>query len=66
MPAHSFKYAATLQAMNTKNKTPLLIRIETDAGHDAGMPITKRIQKSADIWSFIFHNLGVAYKDPKH
>jgi prolyl oligopeptidase len=64
VPAHSFKYAATLQAMNTENKNPLLIRIEIDAGHGAGMPTSKRIQKSADIWSFIFHNLGVAYMGP--
>ena len=61
VPAHSFKYAATLQAMNTENKNPLLIRIETDAGHGAGMPTSKRIQKSADIWSFIFHNLCATY-----
>ena len=64
VPAHSFKYAATLQAMNTANKNPLLIRIETDAGHGAGMPTSKRIQKSADIWAFMFHNLGAAYMEP--
>jgi len=64
VPAHSFKYAATLQAMNTENKNPLLIRIETDAGHGAGMPTSKRIQKSADIWAFIFHNLCAAYREP--
>ena len=61
VPAHSFKYAATLQAMNMENKNPLLIRIETDAGHGAGMPTSKRIQKSADIWAFMFHNLGFEY-----
>ena len=61
VPAHSFKYAATLQAMNPDNKNPLLIRIETDAGHGAGMPTSKRILKSADIWAFMFHNLGAEY-----
>jgi prolyl oligopeptidase len=50
--------------MNMENKKPLLIRIETDAGHGAGMPTSKRIQKSADIWSFIFHNLGTEYRKP--
>ena len=61
VPAHSFKYAATLQEMNAKNNKPLLIRIETDAGHGAGMPTSKRIQKSVDIWAFMFHNLGFEY-----
>jgi len=64
VPAHSFKYIATLQAMNMENKNPLLIRIETDAGHGAGMPTSKRIQKTADIWAFMFHNLGIGYTEP--
>jgi len=62
VPAHSFKYAATLQEKNKENKNPLLIRIETDAGHGAGMPTTKRIQKATDIWAFMFHNLNVEYQ----
>jgi len=64
VPAHSFKYTATLQALNKENKKPLLIRIETDAGHGAGMPTSKRIKKSADIWTFIFHNLEAEHKIP--
>ena len=63
VPAHSFKYAATLQAMNPDNLKPLLIRIETNAGHGGGMSTSKLIQKSADIWAFMFHNLGFRYKE---
>ena len=50
--------------MNKENKKPLLIRIDTDAGHGAGTPTSKRIQKSVDIWSFMFHNLDVEYREP--
>ena len=57
VPAHSFKYAANLQAKNPNNPNPLLIRIETDAGHGAGMPTSKRIQAATDIWAFMFHNM---------
>jgi prolyl oligopeptidase len=57
VPAHSFKYAANLQAKNPDNPNPLLIRIETDAGHGAGMPTSKRIQAATDIWAFMFHNM---------
>ena len=64
VPAHSFKYVATLQDMNRKNNNPLLIRIETNAGHGAGMPTSKRIKKSADIWAFMFHNLDAKYIAP--
>jgi prolyl oligopeptidase len=58
VPAHSFKYAATLQASNT-GEAPKLIRIETKAGHGAGKPISKQIEETADIYSFILYNLGV-------
>ena len=57
VPAHSFKYAANLQAKNPGNPNPLLIRIETDAGHGAGKPTSKRIEAAADIWAFMFHNM---------
>jgi len=60
VPAHSFKYAATLQAANT-GKAPKIIRIETKAGHGAGKPISKQIEETADIYSFILYNLGVTY-----
>lgn len=58
VPAHSFKYAATLQAADTGDK-PKLIRIDSKAGHGAGKPIAKVIDEYADIYSFIFHNLGI-------
>jgi len=56
VPAHSFKYAATLQAANTGDK-PKIIRIDSKAGHGAGKPIAKVIDEYADIYSFIFNNL---------
>ena len=58
VPAHSFKYAATLQAANTGN-APKLIRIETKAGHGAGKPITKVIDEYTDVYSFVMYNLGM-------
>ncbi len=61
VPAHSFKYAATLQEKNLSNPKPLLIRIETDAGHGAGKPTSKRIDEAADRWSFMFHNINHSY-----
>ncbi|MFK7954138.1 MAG: prolyl oligopeptidase family protein [Ekhidna sp.] len=59
VPAHSFKYAATLQAKNTNSANPLLIRVETNAGHGAGMSTEKRIELSADMYSFAWYNMGV-------
>ena len=61
VPAHSFKYAANLQAQNLNNQNPLLIRIETDAGHGAGKPTSKRIEAAADTWAFMFHNINHSY-----
>ncbi len=58
VPAHSFKYAATLQAANTGDQ-PKLIRIDSKAGHGAGKPIAKVIDEYTDIYSFIFYNLGI-------
>lgn len=55
VPAHSFKYAARLQEMQG-SEDPVLIRIETDAGHGAGKPTSKIIEEQADIWSFFFYN----------
>ena len=57
VPAHSFKYAAALQAADTGSE-PKLIRIDSKAGHGAGKPIAKVIDEWTDIYSFIFHNLG--------
>ncbi len=59
VPAHSFKYAATLQEMNPDNPSPLLIRIETKAGHGAGMSTEKRIELNADMYSYAWYNMGV-------
>ena len=60
VPAHSFKYAATLQALASRDR-PALIRIDTKSGHGASST-TKRIEENADVWSFIFYNLGVTPK----
>jgi len=59
VPAHSFKYAATLQAANTGN-APKLIRIESNAGHGAGKPISKILDEYADTYAFIMYNLGMS------
>jgi len=61
VPAHSFKYAATLQA-TCKGKNPILIRIETKAGHGGGKPTTKQIEEAADLYAFTFYNIGIAPK----
>ncbi len=58
VPAHSFKFAAELQAKQAGNN-PTLIRIETDAGHGAGTPISKTIDQYADIYGFTLFNMGV-------
>ncbi len=57
VPAHSFKFAAELQAKQTGNN-PTLIRIETNAGHGAGTPVSKTIEQYADIFGFTLYNMG--------
>ncbi len=59
VPAHTFKFMATLQEKND-GPNPVLIRIETKAGHGAGKPTSKRIEEATDMWSFVFYNLGVS------
>lgn len=59
VPAHSFKFAATLQE-HQAGQNPVLIRIETKAGHGAGTPISKIIEQSADLFAFTFYNMGYA------
>jgi len=59
VPAHSFKFAAALQAAQA-GPAPVLIRIETRAGHGGGKPVAKQIEEIADIWSFLVRELGVA------
>lgn len=61
VPAHSFKFAATLQDKN-KGENPILIRIDTKAGHGAGKPTSKIIEEATDIWSFVMWNLNVHAK----
>ena len=58
VPAHSFKFAATLQDANG-GKYPSLIRIDTKAGHGAGKPTAKIIEAQADMWSFVMYHLGM-------
>ena len=57
VPAHSFKFAAELQQKGIK-ENPLLIRIETNAGHGAGTPVSKTIEQYADIYGFTLFNMG--------
>ncbi len=61
VPAHSFKFAARLQEYY-RGTNPVLIRIETNAGHGAGKPTNKIIEESADIWSFVMYNLGMQFQ----
>ncbi|NOX85050.1 MAG: S9 family peptidase [Chlorobi bacterium] len=58
VPAHTFKFMATLQEKNG-GKNPVLVRIETRAGHGAGKPTAKQIEETTDIYSFIMYNLGM-------
>lgn len=58
VPAHSFKFAATLQEVNAGTK-PTLIRIDSKAGHGAGKPIGKIIDAQTDMWTFVMYNLGM-------
>ena len=58
VPAHSFKFAAELQAKQA-GQAPTLIRIETNAGHGAGTPVSKTIEQYADLFSFTLFNMGV-------
>lgn len=58
MPGHSYKYAATIQEKQSCSN-PVLIRIDTQAGHGGGKPISKIIDEWADIYAFVFWNLGI-------
>lgn len=61
VPAHSFKFAAMLQACNA-GTNPTLIRIDSKAGHGAGKPMSKVLEEQADIYGFIMYNLGMKFK----
>jgi len=61
VPAHTFKFMATLQEDHS-GPNPVLVRIDTKSGHGAGKPTSKLIEEAADLWSFIFYNLGMKVK----
>ena len=61
VPAHSFKFAATLQECH-KGDRPVLIRIDSKAGHGSGKPMSKVLEEQADIYGFIMYNLGMKVK----
>jgi prolyl oligopeptidase len=60
VPWHSFKFAARLQEAQ-KGANPILIRVETNAGHGAGKPTSKQIDETSDQYAFIFKNMGLTY-----
>ena len=64
VPAHSFKFAATLQQTQA-SAAPVLIRIETNAGHGAGKPTDKAIEEIADRWAFMLYQMGIDYLQVK-
>jgi prolyl oligopeptidase len=61
VPAHSFKFASALQAAQSCDN-PVLIRIETKAGHGAGKPTSMVIDEQADNWAFMLYNMGLGYQ----
>lgn len=61
VPAHSFKFAAMLQK-HQAGPAPVLISIQTNAGHGAGKPTDKAIEEISDKWAFLFYNMGLGYK----
>ncbi|MGB0524018.1 MAG: prolyl oligopeptidase family serine peptidase [Flammeovirgaceae bacterium] len=64
VPAHSFKFISALQE-NHDGPNPVMIRIEEKAGHGAGVPTSKRIQATADVYAFVFQNFGINPFDTK-
>jgi prolyl oligopeptidase len=63
VPAHSFKFISEVQDKHT-GENPVLIRIETSAGHGAGKPTSKQIEEAADILSFMLYNTGDSFNSP--
>ncbi|MDZ4830381.1 MAG: prolyl oligopeptidase family serine peptidase [Phycisphaerae bacterium] len=66
-PAHSFKFAAAMQAAQAKNAgctNPILLRIEKRAGHGAGKPTSKRIEEAADVYAFLAYTFGMKVSGP--
>ena len=64
VPAHSFKFAARLQEYH-QGENPVLIRIDTKAGHGAGKSTAMQIEENADRWAFMFQNMGIGYTEIK-
>ncbi len=64
VPAHSFKFAAQMQHSDS-GENPILIRIESNAGHGAGKPTSKKIDELTDTYSFLFYNTATPYKEVK-
>jgi len=64
VPGHSFKFAARLQKYH-QGDAPVMIRIETKAGHGAGKPTAKIIEEVADEWSFLVQNLDMTLPNAK-
>ena len=62
VPGHSFKFAAALQPAQA-GEAPILIRIETRAGHGGGKPTAKRLDETADLWAFLVKNLGLKVRE---
>ncbi|MEN3037643.1 MAG: prolyl oligopeptidase family serine peptidase [Candidatus Kryptonium sp.] len=60
VPSHAYKFTATLQSANGGD-TPILLRVETKAGHGAGKPTSKVIEEQTDIYAFLFKVLGISY-----
>ncbi|ELU8563056.1 prolyl oligopeptidase family serine peptidase [Vibrio parahaemolyticus] len=58
VPAHSYKFIAELQDKQ-QGKNPVLIRIDVNAGHGAGMPLSKQIDLTTDVYAFTLHNMGI-------
>ena len=60
VPSHSFKYTARIQELY-KGDNAVWMRVETDAGHGSGKPTAKAIEETADIYSFLFYQLGMKF-----
>ena len=60
-PMHAYKMAAALQAASSRagGTRPILLRVESKAGHGAGKPLSKRIEEQVDLWSFMMWQLGM-------
>ncbi|NLE37053.1 MAG: S9 family peptidase, partial [Pirellulaceae bacterium] len=63
VPGHTFKFMAALQAAHAADDVPVLVRIETRAGHGAGTPTSKLIETVADLYAFLFKSLGMKHDD---